>query len=509
MGMFMGDSEDINFLAGDEQVDRLYLGRALVWPQSAIVDFEASDNLVGEIKFTWTDTNDPAPESYDIYEDTTRVETDVTSGDKFDANPGTSDFFVRALFDGGHYIDSNIDSGTSLDNQAPSAITDFSASDNLESRVNCIWSAANGDPTPTYDVYRDGSKIGESATAGWIDNRLPGTSLYYVIAKNVGGETASNSDSGTAVEGVEPPEEVAPSPALAFNASDDREDGIMCTWMAPTSGTLPLTYELHDATGWIFSPVTSPFLWNGGHGEDAPTPGRTYNLFIKTTNYVGYSLSNINTGIRQETTVIPPDPDPGEQVFLSSGTFTVPANVTVLTICMVGGGGSGAAGWGTSGNHINAGGGFSGNEVHTTIYGVTPGENISVIVGSAGGAVAAGAPSLGVDGNAGNSSTFRGYTALGGAGGKHIRGSGLGQYIGAGGTQTGCNGTFRDGYGDGVTHNTSASGGEGNTYGNGGDAGYNADGKMGGYGTGGGGGVGVEINAWSGSGNGGVVKVSW
>ena len=504
MSMFMGDDKDANFLVGDEQVDRLYLGRALVWPQSAIVDFEASDNLLGEIKITWTDTNDPLPTSYDLYEENNRVQTDVTSEDVFDALPGTSNFFVRGLFDGGHSLDSNIDSGTSLDNQIPSDIVNFTASDNLENAVSCTWSAATGDPTPTYDIYRDGGKVGESATAGWIDNRMPGTSMYHVAAKNIAGETVSNSNSGTAIEGEEP-DEFPPSPALNFNATDSRTDGIMCTWLEPQEGTMPFTHELHATSGYVFGPITSGFLWDGSHGEIAPTTDLVYGLFVKTINSYGYSTSAYDAGMK-ESIYIPPPPS-GEQVFTSNGTFTVPTGLTSINLCMVGGGGSGGAGWGSSTVHINAGGGHSGNTVSVSIA-VTPGETISVVVGSSGQPVSASTVGQAVNGNSGTSSSFRGYTAGGGGGGGYT-GSGQAPYNGDGGTQTGCNGTFRDGYAAGVTNENSAGGGQGNTFGNGGNAGYNSNGQQGGYGTGGGGGVGKDMNAWSGAGNGGAVRVYW
>ena len=508
MGMYLGDSDEVNFLVGDEQVDKLFLGSALVWPMSAITDFRATDNRVGEIRFTWSDTNDPAPNSYDLYDDGYRTQTGITSGTTLDFTEGTSSFFVRALFDGGHSIDSNADSGTSLGNQAPSKITDFAASDNLEYSVSCTWSAASGDPTPTYDIYRDSIKIGESAVAGWIDNRLPGTSLYYVNARNVGGETASNTDSGTAMDTEEPPpEDIPPSPALVFNASDDREDGIMCSWLEPMEGTLPLTHELHDVSGLIYSPVVSPFLWNGGHGEVSPIANVTYGLFIRTVNHMGYSLSNLNEGTKVEEIIVDPPSPVGEQIFDLTGTFIVPEYVTSITICMVGGGGSGASVWGTSSSTINAGGGHSGGEVSTVIA-VTSGEVIPVTVGVGGLNVVSAVQGTGVVGKSGTSSAIKGYTANGGAGGQ-IATAGQAPYAGNGGSQTGCHLTFRDGYGAGVEHLTSASGGEGNTFSNGGDGSYNSNAGVGGYGAGGGGGSGVEVNAWSGYGQPGVVKISW
>ena len=86
----------------------------------------------------------------------------------------------------------------------------------------------------------------------------------------------------------------------------------------------------------------------------------------------------------------------GSQYFGASGTFTVPAGVYMLSVALVGGGGGGGGGRGASGDGIGGGGGgfAKGNNLV-----VTPGETISVYVGSGGGP------------GAGNSSGYKSFSS--------------------------------------------------------------------------------------------------
>jgi hypothetical protein len=122
----------------------------------------------------------------------------------------------------------------------------------------------------------------------------------------------------------------------------------------------------------------------------------------------------------------------GKQLFTSSGTFTVPAGVTKVSISMCGGGGGGGA--------TAHGGGCGAATVIGQHIDVIPGESITVTVGAGG---AGGAPYN--NGVSGGVSSFGSYFSVsgGGGGGTGIGGgtiSNVSTLLGANGTN-GNNGT--------------------------------------------------------------------
>ncbi len=162
--------------------------------------------------------------------------------------------------------------------------------------------------------------------------------------------------------------------------------------------------------------------------------------------------------------------DPGEVLFVTTGshTWTVPDGVESVSVVAIGGGGGG------SGDH-DGGGGCGGGLGWRNNIAVTPGANISVTVGRGG----AGADSDSQNGQAGAASWFQSTNQVwagGGDGGRgNYDGSSIrgGNFVGAGGGRGG-----DDNYGS--TWRTGGKGAGGYT-GRGGDAGipYNVSGESG------------------------------
>lgn len=189
---------------------------------------------------------------------------------------------------------------------------------------------------------------------------------------------------------------------------------------------------------------------------------------------------------------------PGQVAFTTTGTqnWTVPVGITEISAVVVGGGGGG--GGGESGRNQGVSGGAGGGLAYGT-FTVTPGEVLTIVVGTGG---AGGASSN--DGNAGNPSTIsRGATVLLSGGG----GQGGQQRATAtrtGGTSTG---TEREGGGAGgnsggnSTDTGSGGGGAGGYSGAGGAGGTTGAGSSS---PGDGGGGGGATNSGQGYGGGGV-----
>ncbi len=177
----------------------------------------------------------------------------------------------------------------------------------------------------------------------------------------------------------------------------------------------------------------------------------------------------------------------GQQEYISAAgafSFTVPAGVTQISAVCIGGGGGGSGG--ESGRNEGMGGGGGGGLAWGT-FAVTPGETLTVNVGSGGISTSA------ASGTAGTASTIlRGATTLlsaGGGGGGPFRSTAAG----AGGLSTGTarQGGGAGGTGGGATGNDAGGGGggAGGYSGNGGvGSGTNAAGSNAAVGSGGGGG---------------------
>ena len=191
----------------------------------------------------------------------------------------------------------------------------------------------------------------------------------------------------------------------------------------------------------------------------------------------------------------------GSQTFTSSGTFTVPQGYTEVTICMIGGGGSGGACAVPVNNPTGAlysGGGYSGEIVSQVVSGLTSGQVIAVTIGSGG----AGVSGYDVAGNAGTETVFGSIVANGGAGG----GATTFPYYGEGGARViSCLGITTY---DGSSAIFEAWGG-GASGGYGGQAGFGNGGTLGGSGGVGAGGAGHIAGTISGAGGRGELVVSW
>lgn len=224
----------------------------------------------------------------------------------------------------------------------------------------------------------------------------------------------------------------------------------------------------------------------------------------------------------------------GKMTFVTSGTWKVPDGITKVTITACGGGGGGGGGL-VDGDSSGGGGGGGGACIQKVSYNVTPGSEITIIIGAGGNGGNGGAsPTKGSDGGA---TVISGVVTL--AGGK---GGAVGVYGGAAGGEAGGTGGGNGGSGaypqgsDGgsgligsggnggaMSKNPSGGGGGGGgSYGSGGDGGNSfgdasdrssVNGHNGGYGAGGGGGARhgstTKGAGAGGKGGNGIVIIEW
>ncbi len=197
-------------------------------------------------------------------------------------------------------------------------------------------------------------------------------------------------------------------------------------------------------------------------------------------------------------------------VFTSSGTFTVPANVTQIWVSGCAGGGGGGTGGGAGGTNVGsgAGGGGAGQSIQKSAYAVTPGASISITIGAAGTGGGAGGTGNGGSGTSGGNTTIGTLVTLnggsGGPGGVNAPTGSCAGVAGGAGYPQGATGTDsgNDIYGSALGGSGASSPfGGGGPGGRGGTGGGVPASAAGGYGAGGGGGGGSYS---AGSGNGGA-----
>lgn len=188
-----------------------------------------------------------------------------------------------------------------------------------------------------------------------------------------------------------------------------------------------------------------------------------------------------------------------------SFTFTVPMGYTEVTICMIGGGGSGAVANGP----YYAGGGRNGDIVSQVVTGLVGGQQVTVTIGAGGARRGFNGDANGLSGGA---TTFNGISAGGGLGGLTNQTT----YGGNGQSGSTCYGTSRNGYYATYTYSIYTIYGYGGErgFGNGGNgtASFNTVQYAGNGGTGAGGGAAITYSSatsYSGAGGSGACKITW
>ena len=210
----------------------------------------------------------------------------------------------------------------------------------------------------------------------------------------------------------------------------------------------------------------------------------TSSLSVNGSTVIGTETLNM-TGLSSTFTTV------------GSNTFTVPTGVTKISAVLIAGGGAGGGSNGGAGGNGGGGGGL----VYINDYAVSPGQNLTVVVGG-GGAGGIG----GAGGDGGDSSITGVATAFGGKGGAATAGDN-GSLGGSGGSNFANSGISNGGPSGKGTNTTGGGGGGSAGYsGNGGSGGgNNISGTEGSGGSGGGGSQGNINIAGNGGGGTGIL----
>ena len=247
------------------EVTSIITAPAVIDPPSAIIDFNASDNLPGMVRMSFSPNADAI--YYDLYRDGELVISDISNGYLYLTSGGTWNFYLMSVNLFGE-TKSVGDSGTAKDipTEPPAPIDDFFASDNQVLKVRFLWSD-HGDASQ-YDLYSGTTLIKEDVLRGHEQIVSEGTADYYIIATNFLGTTESNHNTGTA-------HGLAPSAPQNFDASDDIVATIVTEFDYVPQ---PVTYDLYRDN----------ILFRPGVPKDYSyaTPEGTWEFFVRATGSI-------------------------------------------------------------------------------------------------------------------------------------------------------------------------------------------------------------------------------
>ncbi|WP_182380099.1 lytic polysaccharide monooxygenase [Nocardioides sp. WS12] len=199
-------------------------------------------------------------------------------------------------------------SGTAppADVQVPTTPTGLSASA-TSSAVSLSWSPSSDDVAVSgYEVFRDGTRIATTTTAGYADSSVkPDTSYRYEVrAADAAGNVSARSASLTVTTKAAPAQDTAPPVAPVLHAHDLTSTSVKVHWEGSTDDTGVTGYELFRNGSRILSTGsgTSTYVDQSLAGE------RTYGYTVRALDAAGNASAPSNT-----VTVTTPkasDPDP-------------------------------------------------------------------------------------------------------------------------------------------------------------------------------------------------------
>lgn len=186
----------------------------------------------------------------------------------------------------------------------PGTIIDFVASTNRVDGILCEWTTPVGSVPMHFDLHTQSGRLLGPITSPYLwapMGGVPTPETNYTLlvrAVNDEGDRDSNTSVGRMLDAIIPP-----GPIVNFTASENRADGINCTWTLPV-GTDP-TFNLQADGGTIAYDVSSPYLWAGSIDIPIPDVNQPYTMAVLATNSEGSSTSNTATGMKTPSNTLP------------------------------------------------------------------------------------------------------------------------------------------------------------------------------------------------------------
>lgn len=192
---------------------------------------------------------------YNIYRGSTKVNTALVATTSYKDTglvPETTyTYTVKALDAAGNESDASnsVSSKTLVDTQAPTVPIGLNAQAVSISQINLTWTASTDNVAVTgYNIYRDGTKVGTSATTSHQDKGLAANSThtYKVSAYDAKNNTSADSTTVTATTNADTS---APDVPTALTATPVSMTEIDLAWTASTDNVGVTGYKIYRGIG--------------------------------------------------------------------------------------------------------------------------------------------------------------------------------------------------------------------------------------------------------------------
>ncbi|RED47979.1 M14 family zinc carboxypeptidase [Seonamhaeicola aphaedonensis] len=265
-----------------------------VTPPSAPTGLAANNTTDSTTDISWNaSTDNVGVTGYDIYQDSNFLIN--VSGTSYQVNGLSAStpysFYVIAKDAAGNSSaqsnTANITTQAPPDTEAPSAPANLVASNTTFNSTDLSWTAPTDNVGVTgYDVYQDGSFIGNTASTNYAVTSLSSSTSYsfYVIARDAAGNSSvqSNSVNVTTDEFIDTNPPTIPTELAASNITDNSID---LSWNASTDNVGVTGYDIYQ---------DSTFLIN--------VSGTNYQVtsLSESTNYTFYVIARDAAGNSSE-----------------------------------------------------------------------------------------------------------------------------------------------------------------------------------------------------------------
>ncbi len=176
------------------------------------------------------------------------------------------------------------------DTEAPTAPSSLAASNITENTIDLNWTASTDNVGVTgYDVYRNGSLIGNSTNTSYQATGLTANTSYsfYVIAKDAAGNSSAQSNTVNATTAA--PDTTAPSAPTGLASSNVTDSSVDLNWNASTDNVAVTGYDVYQGGSNIASVTGTSYQATGLSANTA------YTFTVRAKDAAGNVSGDSNT----------------------------------------------------------------------------------------------------------------------------------------------------------------------------------------------------------------------